>query len=64
VDVKDHVSARRIIEDPPAAQHIVVPSYRRKQISQIERALPGKKIWTLPAFMNHVRVIAKEGGIQ
>lgn len=63
VDIKDHVNARRIIENPPAAQHIVVPSYRKSQVAQLERALPGKKIWTLPAFMRHVRAVAA-GGIR
>ncbi|MFI5734970.1 hypothetical protein ACIA49_32965 [Kribbella sp. NPDC051587] len=61
VDVKDHVSVRRIVDDPPAAQHVVVPDYRRSQIPRLRRSLAGKTIWTVREFMKHVRAVAAGG---
>ncbi|MFD3705773.1 hypothetical protein ACFWUP_21755 [Nocardia sp. NPDC058658] len=54
VDVKDHVDPRRIIDDPPAAQHIVVPNYRKGQVNQIRRQLPEKSVWTMNGFVRQV----------
>lgn len=54
VDVKDHTEARGIAEDPPAAQHVVVPPYRRGQLSQLRRLLPEKRVWTTDGFVRHV----------
>lgn len=54
VDVKDHVDARGIVDDPPAAQHVVVPAYRKGQVNQLKRLLPGKSVWTVEGFVRHV----------
>jgi hypothetical protein len=54
VDVKDHVDARGIVDDPPAAQHVVVPSYRKGQVNQLRRLLPEKSVWTTEGFFRQV----------
>ena len=54
VDVKDHTDARGIVDDPPAAQHVVVPSYRKGQVNQLKRLLPEKSMWTVDSFVRHV----------
>lgn len=54
VDVKDHADPLGIATDPPRADHIVVPSYRRGQVNLLSRLLPDKKIWTLRQFCTHV----------
>lgn len=64
VDVKDHVDARRIIDEPPAARHVLVPKYRKSQIPQLSRALPDKTFWTVEAFMKHVRSVVNRGDAQ
>jgi hypothetical protein len=51
IDVKDHADPRRIAEDPPAAGHVVVPSYRRGQVAELRRLLPDKRVWTMDAFV-------------
>jgi EmrB/QacA subfamily drug resistance transporter len=43
VDVKDHADPGRIADDPPAAEHVVVPGYRKGQVSQLSR------VWILRA---------------
>jgi len=55
VDVKDHADAARIANDPPAAAHVVVPGYRKGQVNQLSRMLPGKRVWTIERFHRHVR---------
>jgi pPIWI_RE three-gene island domain Y/REase associating with pPIWI_RE len=62
VDVKDHTDAGRIADDPPAAQHVVVPGYRKGQVSQLARMLPGKQVWTIDRFCGHVRDHGHRGG--
>lgn len=54
VDVKDHVDVRGIVDNPPAAQHVVVPSYRKGQVNQLRRLLPDKSVWTIAGFFRHV----------
>lgn len=54
VDVKDHVDARGIVDDPPAAQHVLVPAYRKGQVNQLTRLLPDKTVWTVKSFIQHV----------
>lgn len=54
VDVKDHTDPRSIADDPPAAQHVVVPAYRKGQIDLLKRLLPGKTVWTMEGFFRHV----------
>ncbi|GAA5118275.1 hypothetical protein [Haloechinothrix salitolerans] len=54
VDVKDHVDARGIVDDPPAAQHVVVPNYRKGQVTQLRRLLPEKSVWTMKSFVRQV----------
>lgn len=62
VDVKDHADAGRICGDPPAAEHVVVPGYRKGQVNLLSRTLPGKHVWTIDRFCGHVRAIACRGG--
>lgn len=54
VDVKDHVDARGIVNDPPTSQHVVVPAYRKGQVNQLKRLLPEKSVWTVEGFARHV----------
>ncbi len=54
VDVKDHADAARIASDPPAADHVVVPGYRKGQVNQLSKMLPGKRVWTIERFCRHV----------
>jgi hypothetical protein len=50
LDVKDYASpsalAARLRERPVAAEHLVVPDYRRSQVTQLRRLLPGTSIAT------------------
>lgn len=54
VDVKDHADARTIGDDPPAAEHIVVPDHRRRQLHDLRRMLPGKSVWTMTGFAREI----------
>ena len=56
VDVKDHADPVTIAEGRgPAARDIVVPDYRRSQVSPLVRMLPGKRVWTISGFVRRVR---------
>ena len=55
VDVKDHVSPAGIAADPPAAEYVVVPVYRKGQVSQLRRMLPDKRVRTIDQFVGEVR---------
>lgn len=61
VDVKDHADPGRIADDPPAAEHVVVPAYRKGQLSQLSRMLRGKQVWTIDRFCGHVRDRVRQG---
>jgi hypothetical protein len=54
VDVKDHVSPARIAAEPPSAEYIVVPAYRKAQVNQLRRMLPGKQVRTIDQFVSEV----------
>jgi hypothetical protein len=54
VDVKDHADARTIADDPPAAEHIVIPDHRRGQVHDLRRQLPGKSVWTMTGFAREI----------
>jgi hypothetical protein len=62
VDVKDHVSPARIAADPPAAEYVVVPAYRKGQVSQLRRMLPGKQVRTIDQFVGEVREHTEKKG--
>jgi hypothetical protein len=64
VDVKDHVSPAGIAADPPAAQYVVVPAYRKGQVSQLRRMLPDKQVRTIDQFVSEVREHAAREGEQ
>ncbi len=64
VDVKDHTDARGIVDDPPSAQHVVVPRYRKGQVSELRRLLPEKSVWTMDGFLRHVREHVQGGEAQ
>ncbi|SDY77314.1 hypothetical protein SAMN05216215_1034102 [Saccharopolyspora shandongensis] len=62
VDVKDHADPQRVIDDPPSADHVVVPTYRKGQLHQLKRALSGKSVWTIRQFLNEVSDHVARGG--
>jgi hypothetical protein len=62
VDVKDHADPRRVIDDPPSAEHVVVPAYRKGQLNHLRRALPGKSVSTIRQFLGEVRDYMARGG--
>jgi len=64
VDVKDHVSPAGIAADPPAAEYVVVPAYRKGQVSQLRRMLPEKRVRTIDQFVGEVREHAGRKGAQ
>jgi len=56
VDVKDHADPVTIAEGRcPAARDVVVPDYRRSQVSPLARMMPGKRVWTISGFVRRVR---------
>jgi REase associating with pPIWI_RE/pPIWI_RE three-gene island domain Y len=58
VDVKDHVSPAGIPADPPAAEYVVVPAYRKGQVNQLRRMLPDRQVQTIDQFVSEVREYA------
>lgn len=62
VDVKDHADPQRVIDDPPAAEHVVLPDYRKGQLHHLRRALPRKSVWTIRQFLGAVRDHVSMGG--
>ena len=64
VDVKDHVAPAGIAADPPAAEYVVVPAYRKGQVSQLRRMLPGKQVRTIDQLVSEVRGHAAKKGAQ
>lgn len=61
VDVKDHADARTIADDPPAAEHIVIPDHRRRQVHDLRRQLSGKSVWTMTGFAREIGNQARGG---
>jgi hypothetical protein len=61
VDVKDHADAMGIVDDPPRAEYVAVPSYRRAQVNQLRRLLPGKSVHTVAALCREIRGHASRG---
>jgi hypothetical protein len=55
VDVKDHVSPAGIAANPPSAEYIVVPAYRKGQVNQLRRIPLGKQVRTIDQFVSEVR---------
>jgi hypothetical protein len=41
--------------NPLAGQHVVVPGYRKSQVNQLKRFLPGTSAWTAEGFVRHVQ---------
>jgi hypothetical protein len=64
VDVKDHVSPAGIAADAPTAEYVVVPAYRKGQVSQLRRMLPDKQVRTIDQFVSEVREYAAMRGVQ
>jgi hypothetical protein len=62
VDVKDHVSPAGIAADPPAAEYVVVPTYRKGQVNQLRRMLPDRQVRTVDQFVSEVREYAGTKG--
>lgn len=54
VDVKDRTNPFSIVQNPPSARDIVVPNFRRNQVSVLARALPQKRIWTVSSFVRRI----------
>lgn len=59
LDVKDFASARvlasKLSARPVAARHIVVPAYRRHQLPELRRSLPGTQITTEDAIFRQIK---------
>jgi hypothetical protein len=64
VDVKDHVSPARIAANPPSAEYIVVPAYRKGQVNQLRRMLPSTHVRTIDKFVSEVREHAGKQGTE
>lgn len=59
VDVKDHTRHWTIAQDPPAADYLVLPDYRRAQVLPLRRMLPHKTVLTTSKFIARVRAASK-----
>jgi len=59
LDVKDFASpaalAARLRDRPPAAEHIVLPDYRRARLTELRRLLPGMRIATETAIYRRIK---------
>jgi hypothetical protein len=52
------VSPAGIAADPPAAEYVVVPAYRKGQVNQLRRMLPDRQVRTVDQFVSEVREYA------
>jgi hypothetical protein len=62
LDVKDFASAQvlasKLSARPVAARHIVLPDYRRHQLPELRRSLPGTQITTESAIFRQIKAAA------
>lgn len=63
IDVKDHVAPDQIVRRPPAAEYVVVPRYRKGQVPDLRRMLPGKQVKTLDGFVSHISAYVAKGNV-